>query len=356
MSQTIRVFISSTYKDLIQEREAVEKALMRLNETIPVDMKYFGSKPETPLEVSLQQVAQSDVYVVIIAHRYGTIPDHEQKSITELEYDRAIALGKPAFIYFSAISRDDTPLKNVDTDPELEGNLIAFKERLQKNHTVANFNNPDELAVLVVTDITNQGLVGVVSETAESPYGFLRMYLEAVRDEHKWLRILALEREVEMDSLYIRLQLSQRFRSHQIERMLEQQEREELSAKKKQPGKLTSLDIQQAVEKYKRFVVIGYPGSGKTTSLRHLAYKHAGANLERLNKNQEPDWIPVYVQLGVHGDENKSLSDYIWDVVRSYSLPLSLAQNLEKHFQAGRVLLLIDGLDEVKTNSRLQVA
>ena len=53
MSRIIKVFISSTYLDLIKEREAIEKALMRLKETMPLDMKYFGSRPDTPLETSL---------------------------------------------------------------------------------------------------------------------------------------------------------------------------------------------------------------------------------------------------------------------------------------------------------------
>ena len=345
MSRTLKVFISSTYQDLIKEREAVEKALQRLQETVPVDMKYFGSRPETPLETCMAEVAHADIYVGIFAHRYGFIPEGYDQSMTELEYRKAIELNKPVLIYFSAIPEDETPYKHVEKDPDSREKLSRLKDHLQHRHTASAFNNPHELATMVITDIQNQNLLEIPAPVIESPYGLLRMYLEAVRNEHRWLRILALEREIEMNALYIRLQLSQRFRSHQLETAL-QPSKEERACKDKESFKWHDLDIQQALDQFTRVVIIGDPGCGKTTSLRHLAYVHACQNLERLKANQEPDEVPIYIPLGIHGAADKSLSDYIWDVVRAYMLPLSLAENLEQHLRAGRALLLVLTLRE----------
>ena len=53
MDKPVRIFISSTWQDLQLEREAVEKALHRMQDTAFAGMEYFGSRPETSREVSL---------------------------------------------------------------------------------------------------------------------------------------------------------------------------------------------------------------------------------------------------------------------------------------------------------------
>ncbi|HEX3047374.1 MAG TPA: SUMF1/EgtB/PvdO family nonheme iron enzyme [Bacillota bacterium] len=358
MPRTVKVFISSTYQDLIPEREAVEKAINRLSETKIVAMEFLGSNPDTPYDVCMKKVAISNIYVGIFAHRYGSIPDGHNQSMTELEYRKAIELHIPALIYFTAISEDDTPKKNTEKDPSPgRAKLIALKNELMKNHTISFFHNPDDLAALVIADIHNQSLIDVPKEVVESPYGLLRMYLEAVREEHHWLWILAQNRKVEMNALYLRLQLSQRFRSRDLDSILfDPLERKQVASCREESTEDHDLDIHEAVKRFTRVVIIGDPGCGKTTSLRYLAYNHACLNLGRLSQNQEPEQLPVYIPLGIYGDPNKSLRDYLWDVVRSYALPLSLADDLETYVKNGQALLLIDGLDEVPTESRRQVA
>lgn len=358
MPRTIKVFIGSTYRDLIAERQAVEKAIQRLNETAPVAMEFFGSSPDTPYDTCMKKVAESDIYMGIFAHRYGSIPPGHQQSMTELEYRKAIALHKPVLIYFTATSEEDTPKKNTERDPSPERDkLLALKEELGKQHTLSFFHSPDELATLAVADIHNQGLIEVPTDTVASPHGLLQMYLEAVRDELHWLSILGQNRQVEMDTLYLRLQLSQRFRSRELETALaEPIERKRAACLGEESLGGHDLDIHAAVQQFTRVVIIGDPGCGKTTSLRHLAYGHAVRNLQRLQQKQEPENLPIYIPLGVHGSADKSLRDYLWDVVRAYALPLSMAESLETHVLKGRTLLLIDGLDEVPTESRRQVA
>jgi hypothetical protein len=78
----VRVFVSSTWKDLQQERGAVEGALRRMRGTEHLGMEHFGSRPETPHDASLDEVDRSDVYVGIFGFRYGS-------GITEAEYRRA---------------------------------------------------------------------------------------------------------------------------------------------------------------------------------------------------------------------------------------------------------------------------
>jgi hypothetical protein len=48
MPRTIKVFVSSSYFDLIAERQTVELASRRLNETVPGALKFFSSSLDTP--------------------------------------------------------------------------------------------------------------------------------------------------------------------------------------------------------------------------------------------------------------------------------------------------------------------
>src|SRR5712691_4215186 len=84
-----RVFVSSTWTDLQEERNAVEKALNQLRDTEFQGMEYFGSRPDKPKDASLEEVNRANIYVGIFAHRYGSIDTESGLSITELEYRQA---------------------------------------------------------------------------------------------------------------------------------------------------------------------------------------------------------------------------------------------------------------------------
>ncbi len=146
---TLRIFVSSTWLDLKPERMAVESLLQRFRETKFVGMEYFGSRNETTRETSLIEVDRSDLYVGIIAGRYGS-------GITEAEYDRACAGGKPCFIYVKAdsvITSDER-----DTEHEKQEQLAAFKRSVADaaaGHTVPSFSTPHELASMLASDLHN---------------------------------------------------------------------------------------------------------------------------------------------------------------------------------------------------------
>ena len=83
-----KVFISSTFRDNRERREQVLSAILRAEMT-PIGMERFEAGQEPPLEFSLQKVREADLVLVIVAHRYGTIPEGHEKSIVEQEYEAA---------------------------------------------------------------------------------------------------------------------------------------------------------------------------------------------------------------------------------------------------------------------------
>lgn len=146
MPNLFKVFVSSTWLDLQAERQAVERAILRMRDTDFAGMEYFGSRPETPRAVSLQEVDVCNIYVGIFARRYGS-------GITEDEYRRAVARNVPALIYLKDASV--VPPELIEPDPG-KTKLDALIQELKNKHVVSVFKTPDELATMVVADLHSQ--------------------------------------------------------------------------------------------------------------------------------------------------------------------------------------------------------
>jgi Domain of unknown function (DUF4062) len=69
-----QVFVSSTYKDLVDERSAIFDTLMKLD-CIPAGMESFPAFDEEQLEYIKRIIDDSDYYVLIIAGRYGSLTE-----------------------------------------------------------------------------------------------------------------------------------------------------------------------------------------------------------------------------------------------------------------------------------------
>ena len=85
----MKVFVSSTYEDLMEYREAVQSAILARGYQ-PLMMEHFNPEGEPPKEECLKRLREADTVVAIYAFRYGSILKGEKKSITELEYELAI--------------------------------------------------------------------------------------------------------------------------------------------------------------------------------------------------------------------------------------------------------------------------
>src|SRR5258706_1280664 len=95
-----RIFVRSTYTDLIEERRAVELTIHRMGDMYD-GMEHFGSSPSLALVECLRRVAECDFMVVLLGLRYGSKPDGYEKSFTELEFEEAAKLEKPVLAYYT---------------------------------------------------------------------------------------------------------------------------------------------------------------------------------------------------------------------------------------------------------------
>lgn len=92
----LQVFVSSTYSDLKQERQAAVQAILKVGH-IPAGMELFSAGNESQMKVIRQWIDDSDVFLLILGGRYGSIEPDSGKSYTHLEHEYAIQQGKPSF-------------------------------------------------------------------------------------------------------------------------------------------------------------------------------------------------------------------------------------------------------------------
>lgn len=92
----LQVFVSSTFSDLREERQAAVEAILAAGH-IPAGMELFAAGDESQMEVIKQWIDESDVYLLILGGRYGSIDPKSNKSYTQLEYEYALSKGKPLF-------------------------------------------------------------------------------------------------------------------------------------------------------------------------------------------------------------------------------------------------------------------
>lgn len=164
---THSIFVSSTFIDLAEHRETVQKALRQLG-AIDVSMENLGARDERPKAECIRLISEEiDSFVGIYAHRYGYIPKGDRKSITETEYDAASQSNRPRFIY---LVNEDAPWPPKLIDGGISAEKLAkFKERVLTTHICKRFFSKDDLATFVAADIGRHMLRAALPHVSTNP-------------------------------------------------------------------------------------------------------------------------------------------------------------------------------------------
>lgn len=147
MFNGLKVYISSTSIDLADYRRVVIAAL-RKSGFVPICMEDYVAQDTLPVDKCLADVAQSDLYVGIFAWRYGFIPPGHEKSITELEYRKAVEKSIPTLI-FLLDEKADWPSEYCDTRQHAD-RISALREEFQIGKMISLFPaDPHQLASII---------------------------------------------------------------------------------------------------------------------------------------------------------------------------------------------------------------
>lgn len=136
--QRLRVFVSSTLQELIEERVGAREAITALRLS-PV-MFEMGARPHPPRDLYRAYLEQSDIFIGIYWQLYGwTAPDME---ISGLEDEYRLSGDKPKLIYIKSAA------------PEREPRLKELLDRVQSDGvSYKPFSTAAELRGLIQDDL-----------------------------------------------------------------------------------------------------------------------------------------------------------------------------------------------------------
>ena len=147
MNKKYQVFISSTQKDLVDERIHIMQALLE-SKCIPAGMELFATANKKSWEIIKQDIDESDFYLLVIAGMYGSTTKDEYGKIisyTEKEYNYAVSINKPIMVFMHK-DIDSLPAGKVEKSQVARNRLEKFKKRvLESNLQVSFWTNPNEL-------------------------------------------------------------------------------------------------------------------------------------------------------------------------------------------------------------------
>ncbi|WP_163988056.1 HEAT repeat domain-containing protein, partial [Pyxidicoccus caerfyrddinensis] len=377
----MKIFLSSTFKDLEPHRSEVLRRLRELDGVVVRCMEDFGARTGLPKDFCVHEARECDLFVGLVGHLYGFIPDGDGTSITEQEYDAAKQAGKDRLIF---VAPDDFPVPAVlwrgDSDPKKQE---AFRARvLNENVAGVRWSTPEELAGGLVGAVYNwqRGRVGGSAAAMPGTPKIDRLtYYQRCRTRWETVDLSTLATPGALDLEVERPKLSQVFipqfcrrsrpavslpRDYLEEQGLDPKEEERLlealRARWQRQERLPSLELLASSDAGK-LVLLGDPGAGKSSLTRFVLLRL----LDPLTRPDETtdDWRlplqgawPVLVELRdllARESEGKcqDLLGYLAYAGETQGFGFDRAA-LEAQLRNAPSLLIVDGLDEIFSPSR----
>ena len=167
-----------------------------------------------------------------------------------------------------------------------------------------------------------------------------RQYALKLEEQYGMIRILGMDRPISLRDIYVNVDVLEKITERQrisieaLERFFDR-DRRTFGFKRE------TISGSTAVDRFDKFMVLGKPGAGKTTFLKHTMF-------QSLDGHTKCKRIPIFISLKDFSDSGKSIIDYIVDEFSICDCPDARLFVLRALTQ-GKCQLLFDGLDEVST-------
>lgn len=147
-----QIFISSTYIDLIDERQKVVESVIE-SSNIPAGMELFTGENVEQWNIIKHWIDESDVFVLLLGGRYGTLASDENISYIEKEYNYAQIQGIPTYIFVLSdayLYKKQGEYSGLDIfEKNNKDKYKLFKDKILKQYAKMDINNLDNLKNVV---------------------------------------------------------------------------------------------------------------------------------------------------------------------------------------------------------------
>ena len=142
MPVAYKAFVSSTYEDLKHHRAFVIKALRAAGFAVD-PMEDWTADADEPRRFSADRLDGCDLCVLLVARRRGFVPPGGTRSITQLEYDAAVARGTDVLPF---LLDEEAPWQR--RFEQLDDDLTRWREDLSTRHGRGVFGlDPDSVPI-----------------------------------------------------------------------------------------------------------------------------------------------------------------------------------------------------------------
>lgn len=157
----LNIFISSTCKNLVEERFALKECFENLGHNA-----ILSESPTFPINPSKNTIDncigivrdEADVFVLILKDKYGYVFPNTGRAITEMEFQTALDKGIPiyTFTYGETLRKKESLNGNSDNDSDFM-NLCRFIDEVRQEKSLWNFeyNNINDLKNTIKTQLSN---------------------------------------------------------------------------------------------------------------------------------------------------------------------------------------------------------
>jgi predicted NACHT family NTPase len=168
---------------------------------------------------------------------------------------------------------------------------------------------------------------------------------DTIQNQCGILQLLDINHPVNIDDIYVDVNILEEIASQQWFEIADLQNLAPAEFNRVGLGAVEQQQIpgMQAVEIYSKLRVLGKPGVGKTTFLQHLAIQ---CNRGEFAAHQ----VPIFITLREFAEESRHSGEFsLFNYIRQAFLTSGISNSsvLQTLLQAGGVLLLMDGMDEV---------
>jgi hypothetical protein len=193
LKRKLQIFVSSTYADLRSERQAAVEAILTAGH-IPAGMELFAAGDQSQMDVIKRWIDESDVFLLILGGRYGSIEPTTGKSYIQLEYEYAVETQKALFAVVITDEYLESRVKTAGSSaiereqPQL---LKAFREAVLRR-LVKFWSDPRDIKLAVLETMAEferrTELVGWIPGSQTVNSGALAEQMAGLLKENSTLR------------------------------------------------------------------------------------------------------------------------------------------------------------------------